>query len=98
LAALEAEAMLLGIWKSFAELEDTISLEELEQIVSAGREREHRHNKFMAALKGVDIDSDGESDMQERFASVQRNADAILSGRDIEEVELEDLGIDIEKE
>jgi hypothetical protein len=56
LATLEAEAMLLGNWKNFEELETEISLEELNLIVRAGREKERRDHEFAAALKGIRLD------------------------------------------
>jgi len=57
LAKLEAEVFLLGIWKNFDELESSISIEELMQILSITRELDYEEKKFSAALQGVDLDA-----------------------------------------
>jgi hypothetical protein len=56
LAKLESEAFLLGIWKNFDELELSISIEELMQILSITRELDYEEKKFLAALQGVNLD------------------------------------------
>lgn len=56
LAKLESEVFLLGIWKNFDELERSISIEELMQILSITRELDYEEKKFLAALQGVDLD------------------------------------------
>lgn len=94
MAKLEAELLLLGKWKNVEELEEVLTLEELEAIIKASREQEYRAQKFAAALKGVDLD-EGESDAQERFEKAKRRAEAKLTGKSEEAIELEALGIDI---
>jgi hypothetical protein len=67
LAKLESEVFLLGIWKNFDELESSISIEELMQILSITRELDYEEKKFTAALQGVDLDgAGGGSDGKER--------------------------------
>lgn len=62
LAKLETEVFLLGIWKNFDELESSVSIEELMKIIETQRELGYEEKKFMAALKGIDLDSaSGES-------------------------------------
>jgi hypothetical protein len=56
LAKLESEVFLLGIWKNFDELESSISIEELMQILSITRELDYEEKKFLAALEGVNLD------------------------------------------
>jgi hypothetical protein len=56
LAKLESEVFLLGIWKNFEELETSISIEELMQILSITRELDYEEKKFLAALQGVNLD------------------------------------------
>jgi hypothetical protein len=56
LAKLESEVFLLGIWKNFDELETSISIEELMQILSITRELDYEEKKFLAALQGVNLD------------------------------------------
>jgi hypothetical protein len=57
LAKLESEVFLLGIWKNFDELELSISIEELMQVLSITRDLDYEEKKFSAALQGVDLDS-----------------------------------------
>jgi hypothetical protein len=57
LAKLESEVFLLGIWKNFNELESSISIEELMQILSITRDLDYEEKKFSAALQGIDLDS-----------------------------------------
>lgn len=85
--------MLLGIWKSFDELEENVGLDELNLILKAAHKKEHRRNRFMAALKGHNID---EPENTTSFEDVQRRAEAKLAGKDVEELEFADLGIDFE--
>lgn len=96
LAELEAEAMLLGIWRNIAELEENISLPELEAILVAGNKKEQRHNEFMAALKGIDLNKNKQTDAKERFDEVQRRVEAKLTGADERQLELDIFGTDIE--
>jgi hypothetical protein len=57
LAKLETEVFLLGIWKNFDELEMSISIEELMQILSITRDLDYEEKKFSAALQGIDLDA-----------------------------------------
>jgi hypothetical protein len=56
LAKLESEVFLLGIWKNFDELELSISIEELMQILSITRDLDYEEKKFFAAIQGIDLD------------------------------------------
>ena len=56
LAKLESEVFLLGIWKNFDELERSISIEELMQILSITRELDYEEKKFLAAIQGINLD------------------------------------------
>jgi type 1 fimbria pilin len=67
LAKLETEVFLLGIWKNFDELESSISIEELMQILSVTRDLDYEEKKFSAALQGIDLDANsGKSDEKVR--------------------------------
>lgn len=56
LAKLESEAFLLGIWKSYDELELSLSMPELLATIEAKREADYNDKKFDAAMQGVDLD------------------------------------------
>lgn len=93
---MEAEVFLQGHWKNFEELEEDLCLEELEAVLKAGREKEHRLMKFYALFKGVDLDE--AQDTKQRFDAVQRRAEMRLTGKTEEELEFAELGIDIVSE
>ena len=98
--------MLLGIWKNIEDLETHLSLPELQAVLSAGRDQEHRRNKFMAALKGINLDEHSKEDTQERFDKIERRAKAKLAamrtGKSVDETESvmehDDMGLDLEIE
>jgi hypothetical protein len=48
----------LGNWKDYEELENNLSMPELTATLTAIREREHNHNKFLAAIQGIDLDGE----------------------------------------
>lgn len=56
LAKLESEAMLLGIWRDYEDLEKSLSMPELFAILEAKRENDYEHKRFLAAIQGVDLD------------------------------------------
>jgi len=67
LLKLESEAFLLGAWKNYEDLELSISMPELLQIISMRRELDHMEKKFLAAIQGVDIDKDKGDDKWEEM-------------------------------
>lgn len=58
LAKLESEAFLLGIWKDYEELEESMSMPEIVATLEAKREIDYAGKKFMAAIQGVDLDKE----------------------------------------
>jgi len=56
LAKIESEAFLLGIWKDYRELEESLSMPELMSTLSSRRELDYEEKKFLAAIQGVDLD------------------------------------------
>jgi hypothetical protein len=68
LARLEAEVFLLGIWKDYEELEESLSMPELTATLNAKRDSEYQDKKFFAAIKGIDLDKQsGKDDPWERM-------------------------------
>lgn len=51
---------MLGQWKNYDELEESLCFDELLATINAMRERERRDRIFFAALQGVDLDDDVE--------------------------------------
>ena len=62
LAKLEAEVFLLGIWKDYHELELSLSMPELLATLESKRELDYEEKKFLAAIQGVDLDKNSNSD------------------------------------
>lgn len=81
----------MGIWKSFEELEECLSLPELFSALDSQRDKVYQDRKFFAALQGVDLDEDEEEpvntweDIKARAFSGGKARDAndilALSGR-----------------
>jgi hypothetical protein len=61
LAKIESEAFLLGIWKDYKELEESMSMPELMATLSSRRELDYEEKKFLAAIQGVDLDKESGS-------------------------------------
>lgn len=97
LAELEAEAFLLGQWRNFDELEMNLSLPELEAILDAERKRQYAHNKFMAALKGINLDSDAANE-EDPFERAVAKAHALAEGKSTDEHEFDSIGFGFEEE
>jgi len=51
---------LLGRWKNYEELEESLCFEELLATINAIREKEMRDRKFFAAIEGIDLDEQEE--------------------------------------
>jgi hypothetical protein len=76
-------------------MEELLTIEELQAIVEAGREKEHRGYKFAASLKGIDLD-EGNSE-HPTLQDIQDRVDAKLAGMHPDDIALtRDLGIVIE--
>ena len=57
LAKLESEVFLLGIWKDYEDLEESLSMPELTSTLESKREIDYQEKKFLAAIQGVDLDA-----------------------------------------
>lgn len=66
LVKLESEVFLLGIWKDFEELETSLSMPELVEILNRKRDLDYEEKKFFAGIQGVDLDKEnGAQDLWE---------------------------------
>ena len=70
------------------ELEESLCLEELQAILQAGRDKEYRQMKFMAALKGVDLDKQAGQDAADRVNQIKERVAARQRGENLEKYEL----------
>jgi hypothetical protein len=72
LAKIESEVFLLGIWKDYRELEESLSMPELIATLSSRRELDYQEKKFLAAIQGVDLDKQsGESKGQKEWEDMK---------------------------
>ncbi len=80
LAKYEAQAFLLGIWKNFDELEASISLPELTEILSIHNEQEYNNRKFLAAIQGVDLEGGNNQKEEDPWEAMKSRVAAKTSG------------------
>lgn len=73
-----------------------MSLAELNQVLDSSRKVKHEQNKFLAALKGIDLDKG--KNQTDAFEEVKKRAAAKLRGVSEEELDLSEVGISIETE
>ena len=71
LAKLETELFLLGIWKSYDELESSISMAELITTIAGKRDLDYEEKKFLAAIQGVELDGDNKQDGQKAWEDMK---------------------------
>lgn len=93
---MEREAFQIGAWKSFEELEDSISVHELSQILRGIREREEKEQRFLAAINGIDLDDAQQDQGGSSFEDVKARAEARLKGEsevEKDEREFAELGL-----
>ena len=50
--------MLLGIWQSYEQLEESLSMPELVGILVAHKNKLYEEQKFLAAIQGIDLDKE----------------------------------------
>jgi hypothetical protein len=84
LAKLESEAFLIGIWKDYEELEQSMSMPELTATIKIKRELDYSDKKFAAAMQGVDLDKNsGNNNAWEDMKARVFSKGAAVDGNDI---------------
>lgn len=84
---MEGKVFLRGPWKSYQELEDSISIDELIFTYNKIAEEEFEDKKFTAALKGINLEGEKENPLD--VARRKRNA-TILKDTTGKEVKFDD--------
>ena len=80
-------------------MELNLSLPELVAILDAERERQHNQNRFMASLKGIDLDKTAATETaEERVERIKNRVAAQLSGQSVDEYEFGTMGMGFEEE
>lgn len=91
--------MLLGIWKSVEELENSISLPELELILKEARDKEMRNHRFLAAIQGIDLDEHlRNQNREDPVEAAKRRIAAMQTGKSKEEFDFDEFETDYEIE
>lgn len=86
--------MLLGIYKSFEELEDNLTIEEMNLMLKADSAKEDRLFRVLGAVNGIDWGSAGKQETgEDAMERIKKQAEAARLGKSVEELELEDIGI-----
>jgi len=75
---------LLGHWKNYEELEESLSMPELMTTLEAMHKKEERDKEFQASLQNVTLETkteEGKSfeDIQRKAAGIETSADDIVS-------------------
>ncbi len=84
LVKLESEVFLLGIWKDFEELETSLSMPELIEILNRKRDLDYEEKKFLAGIQGVDLDKGNASqDLWEQKKAKFFSGGATADGNDV---------------
>lgn len=87
-----------GMFKNFDDLEEHLSLADLEALLEKAREVEHNKMKFQASLQNIDLDKGQTESAEERFEKVKRRAQAKIAGIEEDEFEFMEIGIDVVRE
>lgn len=75
-------------------MEDCLTLDELYLLIEAKQRADHDERKFLAALKGIDLDE--ETNSTSEFEALQIKAQAELAGKSTQEYVFDMIGIEIE--
>jgi len=67
------EVFLLGNWKNYEELENSLSMPELIQTFKSMQKSESEKRKFLASIQGIDLGQE-ENESSTTFEDVQRRA------------------------
>lgn len=89
--------MLLGIYKSYDELEDHLTIAELNHLLKANAKKEERLHRVLAAVNGIKWDSDETTETgEDAMERIKKQAEALAMGKSVEELEMEEIGIKFE--
>lgn len=86
----------MGLYKNITDLEDSISLPEMQSIIEVKRDEQDMHRRFLAAIEGVDLDGEDDNDAEGRLAIIQARADARARGENPEVGEMDFFDLDFE--
>lgn len=88
--------MLLGIYRSVEELEEHLTIDELNLLLKAVADKEERQHRVLAAVNGIRWDEGNSESAEDAVERAKRKAQAQSLGKTEEQLELESLGIKFE--
>lgn len=93
---LEAEVFInIRAWKNFEDLEDSLTLPELDFLLKTIREDKRETQVFNAALQGVDLNKNYNNPVEEARREAERNAAVRLLGEEeVQRQEFAGFGIE----
>lgn len=98
---MEAEVFIkIRAWKNFDDLEESLSLPELDFLLKAVREDEKETKVFQAAMQGVDLSKHMNNPIEDKRKEIERRAaERIAGGMDnLERQEFAEFGITFESD
>jgi hypothetical protein len=93
----------LGIWKSYDDLEENMSLPEIFATLEEVYDADWKDKKFAASMQGIDIPDPNTKTTQEVMSDIVMKANAILAGEDpnspeaVNKQKFRGLGIEYER-
>lgn len=64
----------MGAWKNFEELEESLTLAELEKLFGALQEDKKENNIFLAGLQGIDLAKYYPNPVEDRMREIEKRA------------------------
>lgn len=87
----------IGAWKNFDELEENVSLVELDWMLKAIRHDAEDTRVFQAALQGVDLNASKVDSIEEKRREIERRvAEKRLGAKEVERQEFAEFGIEFD--
>lgn len=83
-----------GMFRNFEELEESLTLAELNELMKAISRKESSDRKFAASLKGIDLKSPEEIEAEELRKQVERRVEAKRRGVSEDKLTLDEIGIE----
>lgn len=71
---------MLGRWKNYEELEESLTLEELMETINAISKKQNSEREFLAAIQGVEIEGGGQSSAPSRDITTLSGREAAKAG------------------
>lgn len=95
---LEAEVFIaIRAWKNFEDLEESLTLHELDFLLKQIREDKKDTKVFLAAIQGIDLNKHYGDPVEEKRKEIERRAAEKLHGKEaVQRQEFEEFGISFE--